>query len=111
MESIANHQIYTHLNEEMANALAKAKSEVHGGDPRTNGISITEEGVSMTPEAAFGELYIYDRVLWENVCDAFIDIAQAKFEEFHKVDPDSDDHDYHLNNGVGYQEDMIEVLR
>ena len=102
---------YSHMPEEMAKAFVKAKEEAlkELGEP-PSGIVIDEECVKMTPSAAFDLLYEHDRRLRENVLDAFIDIAQDKFLEFHEIDPE-DDHNHFLSNGVEFDESSIVVSR
>lgn len=103
-------RIHTHLSEEMAKALVAAQSEVYGDSQLENEIIVTKEGVAMTPSGAFDLLYVYNRALREAVIDAFIDIAQEKYLEFHKVDPD-DDHELYLEGGIDFENGMITVSR
>ena len=96
----------------LSKELAKAKADLYKENPDLNilSIEVDEEGVTMNPSTAFDLLYARNPVLWENVLDEFIEIAQEKFLEYHKIDPDSD-HDHYLENGCEFTEDSIMVLR
>jgi len=110
MKHTVDPSVFTHLNEEMAIQLAKCKTEILANNPDLVDVRVTDDGVEMSVFAAFDLLYQFNRLLWEETLDAFIDIAQAKFFEHHGIDPDSD-HDHYLENGVDLEDGMISVLR
>ena len=103
---------YAHLPEDLAKALVSAKTEVAAAHPElfSDQIEVDDDGVSIPTPLAFDLLYKHNRLLWEEVLDAFIDIAQEVYLEHSNVDPDSD-HDYYLQNGVDVTAESITVLR
>ena len=103
---------YTHLSEDLAKALVSTKTEVAAARPElfSDQIEVNDDGVSIPTPLAFDLLYKHNRLLWEEVLDAFIDIAQEVYLEHSNVDPNSD-HDSYLQNGVDVTAESITVLR
>jgi len=95
----------------MGTLLINEQAKYFAEHPELLKLQITEDYVQMPTFAAFDLLYRHDRKLWENVLDALIDIAQEKFLEFHKVDPEDDNHNYYLEDGIDFEGAFITVNR
>jgi len=101
-------RLLPHLPEGMAIQLAKHRTELLSENLHLYKVSVNDDGVQMPLHAAFEFLHQHDHLLWENVIDAFIDIAQEMYLEHCGIDA-SDDH--YLEGGIDFEDGMINVNR
>jgi len=103
-------RLLPHLPGEMGIQLAKHRAELLSENPCLYKVRVKEDGVHIPLHAAFEFLHQRNRLLWENVVDAFIDMAQVMYLEHCGTDA-SDDDNHYLEGGIEFEDGMVIVSR